>query len=512
MLCPRRLALGLLLLPVPALAQFEVSSIADPIRPERAPLAITEEVPAIFWLGLDSPASVFVNPARAARSKDRFAYGTIRPDFSTEAPVSFAGLFGRGDRRWLVTAENGVSTVNRDETQTSVDRQDDPNFSLLQTSERTSENETVATSTRARAVFVSRTDFGGIAFGLYGGYRSAGLRFAFDDEREQTVEQTTPVREDRNRDQNQSLQRADADAFGVGAELAFAGRTWDLAAAVSYQQLAADAEQTASRFNLNETEGVDFDGTPFERLDRYEETSRAAAEGTPRAVDVELVGALRTGRKRDDYLFGSVAGTFGSGTADAASSFESERFSRTLNGGVETETLDQTSEARDAEADLETRATHVSVGYVYAQRHRGLTILAAINPLGGFRHTESLALDGSARAGLTRRDRDETVLALTLPLYVRFDVTKRLDAFGGGAYTYAYSRLDTESRLVPLDTVPADGTEERTTEQTTEIFSSSGLLYAGAVFSFRSGLRAQASLNGTLSEITRWTVSLGYHF
>ncbi len=505
----RRFALGLLLVPASAFAQFEVSSVTDPVRPDRSPLAITEEVPAIFWLGLDGPAPLFVNPARAAHTKYRFAYATVRPELAVDAPVSFAGLFGRGERRWLVTADNGVSVQKVAETRTSSDRDEGPTFSSLDTSERTTETGLAATSTRARAVFVSRTDFGGIAFGLYGGYRSRGARFLFDAEAERTLIQTDPLFERTAFQRNRSELSADADAFGVGAELAFAGRTWDLAAAVSYQQRIADAENTAARLETDRTEQTLSDGSLIEQLSRFESASRTAAEGTPAAVDFEVVGALRTGRRRDDYLFGSAAGTFGGGTADVAASLETELFTQTVGGGNDVEMLDQTAEAGQAEVDLATRATQVSLGYVYAQHYRGMTILAALNPQGGFEHTESAAAFGPG-SGPARRETDATTLALLLPLFVRFDVTRRLDAFGGGAYTYAYTRLETTSRTVGgLPSTPAG---EETTEHTVELFTSTGTLYAGAVFSFSSGLQAQASFRGNLAELTGWTVSLGYQF
>ncbi len=504
----RRLALGLLLLPISASAQFEVSSIADPIRPDRSPLALTEEVPAIFWLGLDSPVPTFVNPARAARSKDRFVYATVRPAFALDRPVSFAALVGSRERKWLLTVENGVLVQEERRTDQSVRRLDLPDFSRLDINEQTRQQDLVATTTRARVVYVGRTDFGGIAFGLYGGYRSDV--FDLTDEGDQTSTQESPGFEEESVRRSRTVRSSDTDAFGVGAEVAFAGRTWDLAAAVSYQRAVGETEVSANSFSSFQSE-QDLGGTPFIQFRRTDEVSRSAADATPAAVDFEVVGALQAGRKRDDYLYASVAGTFGTGTADALATVERSELIRTTQNGMTTETRETSTGGGEDEVDLVTRATQASLGYVYAQRRRGLTILAAINPSGGFAHTESVAV-GPFSDAPSRRETDVTTLALTLPLYVRFDVTRRLDAFGGGAYTYAYARTQTESRPVLLGDPPEGETRTETSERTVSTFISTGTLYAGAVFSFRSGLRAQASFRGNLAELTRWTVSLGYQF
>ncbi len=482
MLRSRRLALALVLLPASASAQLEVSSVSDPFRPDRAPLALTDEVPAIFHLGLDGPAPVFVNPARAAHARQRFVYGTVRPSFSAEQPVSLAGLFGRGDRRWLVSADNGVLRREQTEARTTVRQAPGPPPST-RTDEQTTENELVATATRARVVLVSHTDFGGVAFGLFGGYGNATRRNLFASASTTTDPNGNATQTDRRRDDSSR------DGFGVGAEVALAGRTWDLAGAVSYQGRAASAE-------LSRTARAAFGS------DVFEQASETLAEGDPAAVDFEVVGALRMGRKRADYLYGSVAGTFGGSTVQGRATVEADG---ALASGSE-------------DAEVGTQATQASLGYVYARTHRGLTVLAAINPVGGVAHTEAVRVvnaGSSDGAALSFQETDAATLALVLPLYVRFDVTRRLDAFGGGAYAYTYARTETTERPLLSLSPPGDapGTSlEQTVERSSEAFTSSGALYAGAVFTFRSGLAAQASFRGNLAELTGWTVSLGYRF
>lgn len=516
MLRLRWLALTLLLLPVAASAQFfEVSSLTDPIRPDRSPLALTEEVPAIFHLGLDSPASVFANPARAARAKHRFVYGTIRPNFSADQPVSFAALFGSRERRWLITVENGIQSAESGAMQRTDVMRNDPDFTEMRTDLRTFESDRVFSNTRARALLVGRTDFGGYAFGLYGGYRNVtDRRLTVSDSDIRTTEQrfSSDIESTRS-EMSEDLRLNERDGFGIGAELALAGRTWDLATAVSYQRRTAETEFSNNVLRTSRSEERFDDGALFTNFDQLQNNSQSRADATPTAVDVELIGALRAGRKRDDYLFGAVTGTFGSGTADAVLSLEQERIRRTdSNGTVSGDTTTMSLQGRD-DVDLSTRATQVSLGYVYAMKRRGLTVLAAINPTGGFTHTERVNVDGfGSTLSLSRQEDDVTTLALTLPLYVRFDVTRRLGAFGGGAYTYTYAR--TESDFRPISVAPSGDTHvvEQASERTSDVVSSSSALYAGAVMTFRSGLTAQAAFRGNLAEINGWTVSLGYRF
>ncbi|MEM1042595.1 MAG: hypothetical protein AAGI91_08200 [Bacteroidota bacterium] len=505
-----------LLLPASAFAQSEVSSVSDPIRPNRAPLALTEEVPAIFHLGLGDPAALFVNPARAARARQRFVYGTLRADGSPEYPVSFAGLFGSRDRRWLIAVENGVALDGNERTQTTTFEMLDSDLTREEVTQFSNEAESVLTSTRARLLFVSRTDFGGVAFGLFGGYRHTSSELVETRDVERTLRQTTSFSEvtDVRFDEERLRRDFRLDGYGVGAEVAFAGRTWDLAASVSYQGRADDLVSDVTD-NRDETTEEDFeDGRRVVFISRTNVENRTSVEGSPSAVDFELVGALRTGRDQEDYLFGTVAGTFGSGSVEADFRSATSFFTRRDEDGVITETMNGTEVGGGEETDLATRATEVSLGYVFARKRRGVTVLAAVNPVGTFAHTEAVAISGFSPSPLpSRQETDATTLALHLPLFVRFNVSKRLEAFGGGTYAYAYNRTETESSPIPLGDEPdLSNIFEETLERTTEQFSSDGRLYAGAVMTFRSGLTAQAVFRGDLAEIDRWTVSLGYRF
>jgi hypothetical protein len=244
-----------------------------------------------------------------------------------------------------------------------------------------------------------------------------------------------------------------------------------------------------------------------ERLDAFSH----AVEATPRAVDFEVIGALRAGRDRDDYLYGAVSGTFGSGTADYASSTVHRLFLvREIEGEVVQDESSSSEFADDGTVDLATRATQASLGYVYARRARRMLILAAINPTAAFERVESVSVSASFGVPGSKRVSDRTALALDLPLYVRFDVTKRLEAFGGGVYTYSYERIESTER--PVSTPTGDMTQTTESNRTADLVMSGGRLFAGALFTFRSGLVAQASFHGDLAAIGGWTASLGYRF
>jgi hypothetical protein len=497
------LVLVVLLLPLATSAQ-SVSSIGEPIRPDRAPLASATEVPAVLLLGLSGPTAALVNPARSARARDRFVYGTLHRG---GAPLTFVGIFGTRDRRWLLTADNHIAVREDSETRTQSQSSDFPaGGSSSSSSERIYENESVTTVTRARLLHVGRTDFGGYAFGLFGGYRS--LRFEADRTTASTSTRDFPElpSTETRRQTGEQLQLEDNDDFAVGVEAAFAGRTWDLAASVSYQHRSAEAA-------LERSDALDFmSDDPIrslteERLEAFAHT----VEATPRAVDFEVIGTLRAGRDRDDYLYGAVSGTVGSGTADYASSTANRLFLiREIGGEVVQEESSDSEFTDDGSVDLDTRATQASLGYVYARRARRMLILAAINPTAAFERVESVSTLASFGVPGSKRVSDRTALALNLPLYVRFDVTKGLEAFGGGVYTYSYDRTEYTDR--PLST--PSGAMIQTTEfsRTTDFVASRGRLFAGALFTFRSGLVAQASFHGDLAALSGWTASLGYRF
>lgn len=497
--------LTLALCPLSALAQFGVSSIADPIRPARAPLAHADEVPEVLHLGLGGPTAALVNPARAARLRHRFAYGTIRTRNDLAEPVSVTVLGGTRDRRWLIVADNALFTRNTDATLSETRTTTGPGGTVTSESEQTSEMSRTASLTRVRLLQVGRTDFGGFAIGLYGGYRGTDSNVsrtsaAFDED---PVLPSTSNRRQRSED----LQQLRRDDFAVGAEAAFAGETWDLAAAASYQRRTAEARLSMSSFL--EQDFVEPDQTIFEQR---EAMTTQAIDGAPEAVDVEVIGALRAGQRRDDYLFAAVRGTFGGGTADYGSLLESERlFVRTVDGEVVEQ--DESSDLVDdfGAIDLNARDVRVSVGYVYAQRGRRLTVLAGLNPVARFGRVERAAAEGPLFTVLEETD-ERTELALQLPLYARFDVTERLEAFGGGVVTYTYERMEMTQQPRFSGDVSGQFELVQTRAQTTDTVSSDGRFYAGALFTFDSGLTAQAAMRGDLANIDRWTVSLGYRF
>lgn len=525
----RFLLLALAAAPTAALAQFGVSSIDDPIRPDRAPLAIADEVPAIFFLGMGGPTATFVNPARAAHAEHRFVYGTIRPQNAPAEPVSLAGLFGTRNRRWLVTAENRVFTRENSDTQTQTQTSRDPVEDRTTESEssRSIDQSNTSASTRARVLLVSHTDFGGVAFGLFGGYRTASDRDETSDHSDFDALTITPDGTFTQSDRRRRVQRqhTDRDDIGVGAEVALAGRRWDLAAAVSYQRRAAEASVLSDDDDRRTTASTAPDLEEAVRS-RDLRLTEQALDGTPSAVDFDVVAALHVGDGRGDYLYGSVTGTYGDGAADYAFVFSEERSRvREINGEVLEESFEATAAEDAGEVALGTQTTRASLGYVYARTpgrkrrgwtgrsgsEHGMTILAAVNPQGGFARTESAVVENNLL--VTRRETEQTTLAVEFPLYVRFNVTERLEAFGGGTYTYAYTRTETaEEPLLPADAVPEGTTIRLIENRTTGLVTTDARLYAGAVFTFRSGFTAQASLRGNLAEVSGWTVSMGYHF
>lgn len=501
------LALVALLLPVPALAQFGVSSISDPLRPVRTPLAHAAEVPDVLLLGLGGPTATLVNPARAARLRGRFVYGTIQPRSGGPEPVSLVGLAGSRDRRWLVVAENSTYVDDFDES--FIDRRTDAfpeNGTRIYESERIRSASRTNAVTRARLLLAGRTDFGGYAFGLFGGYRSADEDVvqsltSFSNE----TRLSPPTADVRRQDADQSRHQH-RDDFGVGVEVALAGRTWDLATSLSYQRRSSDAG-----FEDAERTVRDFED-PNTTLMLDDRTSTAfSADASPEAVDFEVLGALRMGERRDDYLFGAVTGTFGGGTAGYRGMSSSQRtLVQTLDGEVVNEESFSSTFDDAGEVDLDTRATRVSLGYVYARRHRGVTVLAALNPTAA---SERVDQADTGPAFASKREIEQLHVALNLPLYVRFDVTRRLEVFGGGVYSYAYRRTEVDERpLYPVDLLDGDPTIETVRDQTSETLASDSRFYAGALLTFRSGFAAQASFNGDLAAIDRWTVSLGYRF
>jgi hypothetical protein len=468
---------------------------------------------------------VFVNPARAAFERQRFVYGTLRRTGAGE-PVSFAGLFGRRDRRWLVTAENRIFTRDNTDRETDVTLLTDEPTGQREF-DRVSEFSNAIASTRIRALLVSRTDFGGYALGVFGGYRASRDRSAQTSTQTAVTTSRPPfsVFTQTQRRVDDNLRRWDQDDLGVGAEVAFAGRMWDLAAAVSYQRRMGETVQRRLDLEAStaEIEGTSDDVPAQEESvrNRSEQRIDQAIDGTPSALDIDVVASLRAGADRPDYLFVAASGTVGSGDAEYRYTFlDEEEFVREVGGVVVQEQRSSESFDDAGKVALSAEAAEVSLGYVYVRRPErrrrrgpsGMTILAAVNPRGEFARTETATADFGGNLRTSSQETAVTSLALELPLYVRFGVTERLDAFGGGSFTYAYERRDIETQLLLPDDPDDNRTDRITRERVTDQFSSQSRLYAGAVFSFRSGLTAQATFRGNLAELTRWAVSLGYRF
>lgn len=482
-----------------------------PVQPDRTPLAEAQEVPFAFLLGLDGATPLFVNPARAARAKHRFVYGTVDPE-QGNGPVSLSALVGSRDNRWLITAENLALTSDRENTSTFSDRVTQPNF--FRTEERSERRTSTAldNGTRGRVLLVGRTDFGGYAFGLFGGYRQFGTETDRQSERS--------VREERDAIPSTSLNESTVtsrledrlEVFGVGAEVALAGRTWDVAASVSYQggsdwDVFVESSDQTNRL-------TDESGSGFERVTTQERERENRIEASPQGVGFDALGTLRVGDHRDDYLFASAAGVFESGTGTYSQDFFLRRVERITQNGVTTEDrfLDEFDDGGDS--DLSTRVLDFTLGYVYAHKGRRARVLAGLLPTASLNRVEAIdtgSVEFEPQADLLTFDR--TALGVELPLHVHVPLKRSLALFGGGVYAYDYLRTEqTVEPLSPPSDLPEDFEQERMLSVTNTTFQSRNRLYGGATLALRSGLTAQAAFRGDLANFERWTVSLGYRF
>jgi hypothetical protein len=503
---------ALLVAATPALAQFNVNAQFDPFRPDRAPLAASAEVPTIFLLGLDGVTPLFVNPARAARTDHRFVFGTVQgATFSPGAPVSLEGLFGSRDRRWLVSFENSVADSDASDVaeMTTVDVVDS-GTTITRVQERLSDDANANVTTRARMLLVERTDFGGYAVGLFGGFRTATRLNLQDDDFLQTLDRTDPPSLQIRRSAGMDDREIRLDDFGVGLEAAFAGKGWDLAANASYQRRQFDGQNQYELETVNERTDTFPDGSTFTTFDRRFAESVATLDAAPSGVDVNVLGTIRSGLSHHDYFFGSATATVATGTATFALR-TSEEISMLTNG--EGTTTSSASEGT-GEADLGTDDVKVSLGYVHVQKRRGLTVLAAVNPSAEFQRTDFVGVRTTGVLSATRSETEQVSLALDLPLHFEAAVSRRLAVFGGGVYRYAYTQSDDQTRPAPIDLEEeGPGNEEAESRtRSSDTFSSDTRLYGGALLRLRSGLTAQAAFRGDLAQFSGWTVSLGYRF
>jgi hypothetical protein len=515
---PRLLALALFVFPLSALGQsFSVSSLDTPTLPDRTPLAAAVEVPFPLLLGLDGVTPLFVNPARAARADHRFVFGTVGRQDVPGTPVSVAALVGSRDGRWLVTARNAVSTQETSNTDMLSTRFDfDPNqTSTTETSTRV-EQSSADVDTRARVTFVGRTDFGGYAVGLFGGYRTDNLARSLESDALFTSERLFPDFTDTRTDERLEDEVVDFDRadYSIGAEFALAGRRWDAVASLSYQ--GRTAKDAVSEQFIDRDESVqDYDdGRRFASLRRLTSDSEASLDGSPSGVAVEALGTLRTSRHRDDYLFGAVSGLFSGGDADAALRTERIQTFRTENNGEVSEQEDVFTDEASGTADLDAFVTEVTLGYVYARRKRGLIVLAGAVPSARFERRDATDARLGGGVSVLHTEVEALRLALDLPLHVQVPVSRTLALFGGGVYRYSYQDATSSTRPVdPTSTLPDDlPFEERVSETDAQTVTSSSRLYGGAIFRLRSGLTAQAAFRGDLAQFSGWTVSLGYRF
>ncbi|MEP0548267.1 MAG: hypothetical protein ABJF88_15125 [Rhodothermales bacterium] len=513
--------LAVLALPTVATAQFSATARLDPIRPDRTPLAAAAEVPDVFLLGLDGTTPLFVNPARAARADDRFVYGTvgdIESQFGSGVPISFDALFGTRDRRWLVSIDNAIaSTSSTNEAAFTRITEPDGGTTVTNDQDRLQQLDADRVATRARVVLVGRTDFGGYAVGLFGGYRTNRTERLTDDTRRNVTDQTFgPTRRvQSSRQLFESLLDEGTDEYGIGIEAAFAGKRWDLAASLSYQGRTTSI--TLVNSNRSEQEFVEMSGGEIvsSNLSRIEQDNEREADASPSGVDFEILGTIRSGLSRGDYLFGLVTGTFASGSADLRTEDFSEQTIQTQSGGETSVDVITFEDDAAFDRDLGTWAGRLSLGYVYAHKRRGLTVLAGVNPHVTFLSADFLDASLFTPFVGTFTEVDDRTISLDLPLHVEAPVSRRLALFGGGLYRYTFASFDVAQRPIRGEDeppIPFPVVIEESQRRETDTVFTNARLYAGALLTLRSGLTAQAAFRGDLAAYSGWTVSIGYRF
>ena len=480
-----------------------------PVQPNRTPLAESAEVPFALLLGLDGATPLFVNPARAARSKNRFVYGTVHPVGAPNA-VSFAALLGTRRSRWLVVAENVIYTqdyTSSDLTNQEFDRGD---IISLRNVDRTNRRTIQNLGTRGRLLRVGRTDFGGYAFGLFAGYGRESLVYESDAEyisRDLRTEPNSNVFE--VEEQNFTEDETTGIAYGLGAEFALAGQKWDLAAAASYQGSEVLRTAEHSFLNVSESETTVSPTEIYTRLTEREMASEARTDASPQGFGLDLVGTLQAGASRDDYLFTAASGAMLSGTGTYLLDYFERQFSRVDDNGSVTEDVVVDEREAAGEDDVTMRVLRLSLGYIYARKGRGAQVLAGVVPTAGFARVESL---DASQIDVRRIYTDVTVLGLQLPLHVHLPVKRSLALFGGGVYSYEHFEVEQAAESIPLDDAGDLIVIDQQRVDNTTTFVSGGRLYGGAILSLRSGLTAQAAFRGDLANFEQWTVSLGYRF
>ena len=515
----RSAALGLLCLAAAApLAAQSSEPLFAPFRPNRTPLAATADVPDGFGLFVADPVSqALYNPARLglrARRGERagaFLYGTVRPEGSEPCEgasacspaaigrptFSVAGATG-GRTRLLFLAEHGGVSDERELT----DRRGNQDLSR--------DDETLRTTTSGRLVAVFSGTRTAYSVGVFGGYR----RFHDRSERLSAYEYRSFVsptdpsyRYDFDRDENTSA--IVDEAYGVGVEFGVAGARLDLVGSVSYQGRRQEQRSVVDDREVSERvlppdsivlrqEEVDFEEIRF--------------DGDAHAADARLSAALRFSDDPDaDALIVEAFGTAGGGDAAALN----DRLYRLLvsEDGVPITTEESESLLQDTDLDLRGYGGGGALGYVHRRRLGRAEAVAGVRAevLAGHR-TGGLPIPSQVSTANTRLQPklDYWQAALLLPLHVEAPVARQLRLFGGGVYGVRYASEDLSYTTQSSSFANPDGSERLGVER--EQLATTGRFYLGARLRSKSGFAAQAAFRGSLSDLNRWTVSLGYHF
>ncbi|MEM8558171.1 MAG: hypothetical protein AAGG50_10150 [Bacteroidota bacterium] len=479
------LVLATLAFTASALAQQLDTSIGDaPFFPDRTPLALTDAAPEGFDLFIpDDVTQALFNPARAHTLDEGFVYGTLGPS-SQNNRVSATALTGGTGTRWLVVLDNAVNQL--DNTQSFLDA----SFPDSE-DERFSRNESVRTILRSsgRVVALGGRDGAGWSIGVFGGYAQLA------DDSEAFVERLDRFENFESRATDLRERDISTRTFGVGLEAGLSRPGWDLFGSVGYQGLRY--EQGDSELSRNESR--EEANAPFSEL--LSESRDARSDGTANAVSVEGQAVIRLAPAH--ALFVHAEGLYGRSTTDAEASLV-----RRVNNE-----LDVSDTASFDEETRTVQTTAVRVGYVFERQGEVTSVFAGVSAHARFdtkgpTRFSSATIVGSETAFLSAIDRDQTVLGLTLPLYVMLPQRTPVQVFAGGTLRYTYLR-EGEDRTI--SNTPTSFIFEESERDTSQLASSNSFAL-GARATVLDDFRAQVAFNGSLSGYNAWTVSLGYHF
>ncbi len=491
-----------LMFPGLSLAQSSVFSL---LQTEQTRLATTERAPANFTLFVpDTATQILFNPARASASSSRFLYANYH-NALTRPFVSAAYL----TREWLLQVDTRVSITDIQRSEIGDTEITGINIWESLRDETSSERDDDLVNTRFRLSNFMQASFGSVAFGFFGVANVNSSETIASSIRDRLTIRGEPVTNARRTlTSNTQTELTDATGYALGAELSFAGSDWDLVSSVGFRR--PTAERTVIRRTQNVSNDTTFTSAgPVINFIQFNSAFESRIDEDPALLAVQTYFRKRAWRR--DHLFLSLQANY---AFDTASTFFLREFELRTEDNPSESSSDTTSVEGEGLFNARYRKVRFELGYVAPRQFHDFYFFLGLHPSLEYERAKHLSdqfiRTRSSMAALTVVDSELIVAALQLPAYFSYAPTSWVKLWGGFNYTYFISIVDREVDSFNQSAGADDNSLQQSLRDTR--FDASKSFYLGISLAHKSGFRAHVDLGQDVTDLQRWSLSIGYHF